>query len=214
MLMTIGGVAVAAVLLVVALMTKQGWLKNFVLGGVAVWFAFYFAMLLSFSLTSTERDLGLNETKEFCGFYFDCHMHTTVTGIRTAKTLGNKTANGEFYIVRVKVFSDAKVARLGLDTVDAHVVDREGQEYSRDTLAEEALGEQVPFEQRILPNESFEREIVFDLPGGVESPRLNIREGNTIDRTIEGLLVDDEDSILHKRTYFILKTEPQTAATH
>ena len=41
MLMTIGGLIVAAVLLVIALIGKKKWLRNFVLGGVALWFVFY-----------------------------------------------------------------------------------------------------------------------------------------------------------------------------
>ena len=212
MMMTIGGLIVAALLFAVSVFTKKTWLRNFVFGGVAVWFVFYFAMLFGFSAASKEKDLALNEPKEFCGFYLDCHMHTAVTAVRTAKTIGNKTANGEFYIVSVKVFSDAKAATLGLLTVDAHVVDKAGQKYDRDDDAESQLPAQPDFEKRISPVESFEKEIVFDLPDDVENARLDIREGYGIDHTIEALLIDDEDSILHKRNYFKLMEPAQTAA--
>src|SRR5258706_12180465 len=104
MLMTIGGLIVAAVMLVISVATGKAWLRKFVFGGVAIWFVFYLAMLFGFSLSSQEKDLGLNEAKEYCGFYLDCHMHTAVTNVRTAKMIGNQTANGEFYIVKVKVF--------------------------------------------------------------------------------------------------------------
>src|SRR5437773_3681591 len=107
MLMTIGGLVAAAILFGIAWLNESAWLKKFVIGGVAVWFAFYIAMLLGFSLFSTEKTLAINEPKEFCGFYFDCHMHTAVTNVTRTKTIGNKTANGEFYIVTVKVFSNA-----------------------------------------------------------------------------------------------------------
>ena len=110
MLMTVGGLIVAAILLGISLLTGSAWLRNFVLGCVAIWFGFYFVMLLGFSLFSTEEILAVGEAKEYCGFYLDCHMHTAVTDIRTAKYIGNRTANGEFYIVTVKVFSDAKQA--------------------------------------------------------------------------------------------------------
>src|SRR5215468_2076581 len=123
MLMTIGGLIVAAILLGIAWLNQSAWLKKFVIGGLAVWFAFYVAMLLGFSFFSTEATLTANEPKEFCGFYLDCHMHTSVTGVRRTKTLGDRVATGEFYIVTVKVFSNAKRATLGLHTVDAHVVD-------------------------------------------------------------------------------------------
>lgn len=50
--------------------------------------------------------------------------------------------------------------------------------------------------------ESFEREIVFDLPANVQNPRLDIREGCGVDRLIEAVLIGEEDSIGHKRNYF------------
>jgi hypothetical protein len=214
MLMTLGGLVVAGILLAVSWLHESAWLKKFVLGGVAVWFAFYIAMLLGFSLFSTERTLPIGGAKEFCGFYLDCHMHTAVTDVERTKTIGNKTAAGEFYIVRVKVFSNAKQAQLGLSTVDAHVVDAAGRKYSRDTEAEAKLGEQPPFDRKISPVESFEKEIVFDLPAGVQYPRLDIREGYGIDHVIEAVLIDDEDSILHRRDYFSLEGQQTTASVH
>lgn len=211
MLMTIGGLIVAAILFAISIFTKKAWLRNFVFGGVVVWCVFYLAMLIGFSATSEEKDLAVNEAKEFCGFYLDCHMHTAVTDVRKTKTIGNKTANGEFYIVKVKVFSDAKAATIGLVTVDAHVVDGAGQKYDRDLTAESNLSPQPNFEEPISPVESFEKEIVFDLPDNISNPRLDIREGYGIDHAIEAVLVDDEDSILHKRNYFRLERSAQTA---
>ncbi len=204
MLMTVGGLIVAAILLAIAWLNKSAWLRKFVIGGVAVWIAFYAVMLLAFSFASTEKTLGLNEAKQYCGFYLDCHLHTAVTNVRQSKTIGNKTASGQFYIVRVKVLSDAKRAMLGLLTVDAHVVDSEKQKYERDLDAESELGEQPPFDTKISPAESFEKEIVFDLPENVPDPRLDIKEGYGIDHVIEAVLIDDEDSIFHKRNYFEL----------
>jgi hypothetical protein len=212
MLMTIGGSLAAIVLFFVALYTGRKWLRNFVLGGVAVWFLFYFAMLVGFSLKSEEKELALNKPKAFCGFYFDCHMHIAVTGVRKAKTIGNKTAGGEFYVVTVNVSSDAVKARLGLTGVDTHVVDLFGGEYTRDIGAESELGPQPDFRTQIGPGESFTREIVFDLPADVQHPRLDIREGGGIDKLLETFLVRDEDSILHKRTYFKLEEQTQRTA--
>ena len=118
MLMSIGGLLTALVLLAVAIFTKKKWLRNFVGGGVAVWFVFYAAMLFGFSLTSTEKVLAANEAKEYCGFYFDCHMHTAVTNVRTAKTLGSVSAKGTFYIANIKVFSDAKNPAINLHLIE------------------------------------------------------------------------------------------------
>jgi hypothetical protein len=211
MLMTIGGVLAAAVLLVISLAAKKVWLRNFVLGGVAVWFAFYAVMLFGFSLASEEKTLALNEPKEFCGFYLDCHMHTAVTEVQKTKTIGNKTAKGEFYIVTVKVSSDAKREPLQLIGTDAKIFDELKNSYPRDAEAEEALGSQPEFETRIAPQETFTKSIVFDLPAGVKNPRLDIRDGYRVDIYLETVLVGDEDSIFHKRNYFKLEEQNQTA---
>ena len=211
MLMTIGGLIVAAVLLIAAFWKNIDWLKKFVVGGIVVWFVFYAIMLFGSSLLSEEKMLARNEPKEFCGFYLDCHMHTAVTNVRKTRAIGDKTANGEFYIVKVKVFSNAKQATLGLGTVDAKVLDEQKREFGRDTEAEKFLGEQPPFDKKISPVENFEKEIVFDLPSDVKNPRLDIRQGYGIDHAIEAVLVGDEDSILHKRNYFKLEEQTQTA---
>jgi hypothetical protein len=209
--MTIGGLIVAAILLIIAFWKKINWLRTFVLGGVTTWLLGYMILLLIGSVFSEERTLALNEPKEFCGFYLDCHLHTAITDVRKTKTIGDKTANGEFYIVKVKVFSDAKQATMGLLTVDARVIDNQKREFQRDTAAEANLGEQPPFDKRITPVESFEKEIVFDLPADAQNPRLDIREGYGIDHAIEAILVGDEDSFMHKRNYFRLESQTQTA---
>lgn len=211
MLMTIGGVIGACILLGIALWKKMRWLRNFVFGAVAVWFAFYGVMLFGASLSSKETTLALNEPKAFCGFYLDCHMHTAVTGVRKTGSMGDRTASGEFYIVKIKVFSDAVRAELGLNGIDAGIVDDAGARHARDLSAEVYLGEQPSFEKVIGPEESFEKTIVFDLPVDTKNPRLDIRECSGLDRLVETVLVDDEDSILHKRNLFKLEEQNQTA---
>ena len=209
--MTVGGLILAAVMLAISIYTKKTWLSNFVCGGVMVWFMFYFAMLSGISAVSEEKNLGPNEPKRFCGFYLDCHMHAAVTSLRAAKSIGNKIANGEFYIVTVKVFSNAKAASLALNAVDAHVVDLEGRSYYRDYDAELSLLPQPVFATPVSPVESFKKEIVFDLPRELREPRLDIREGSRVDRLVEGMLIYDADNFFHKRTYFNLAGEPETA---
>jgi hypothetical protein len=210
--MTIGGMIIAAILLGISFITGSAWLRSFVLGCVAIWFGFYFVMLLGLSLFSTEKTLPIGEAKEYCGFYLDCHMHTAVSDVRIVKSIGNRTAGGEFYIVTVRVFSDAKQATLGLLNVTAKVLDEDGNKYYRDQDAEDQLPPQPRFEKQISPVESFEKQIVFDLPVDVKNPRLDVKEGYKIDRAIEALVIGDEDSLLHKRNYFQLSDKTQTVA--
>ncbi|MEZ5427566.1 MAG: hypothetical protein R2747_14955 [Pyrinomonadaceae bacterium] len=213
MLMTIGGLGAAFILLVISFWKSWSWLRSFVLLSTAIWFVFYGVILFGMSFLSEERTLSLNEPKNYCGFYLDCHMHTAVTGVRKAKTLGDKEARGEFYIVSIRVFSDAKRASLGLADVDARVRDAAGNEFVRDPEAEANLSGQPPFDRRISPTESFVKEIVFDLPSDISGPRLDIREGNRIDRAIESVLIGDEDSLWHKRNYFKLEGGESFAKT-
>lgn len=203
MAITVGGLVFAAIVLAVSIYTSKIWLRNFVLGGVAVWFVFYFAMLVGFSLQSEEKELSINEPKAFCGLYLDCHMHTAVTDVGKTKTIGNKTAEGEFYIVRVKVFSNAKAATLGFGGLKLHVIDGDGRRYPHSPEVEPP----EPWFMRPVPaGGSFERDVVFDLPLDVKGPRLDMHDDQSL---IEKFLVGDEDSMFHKRAYF--KLEPAFA---
>ncbi|MCA1589365.1 MAG: DUF4352 domain-containing protein [Acidobacteria bacterium] len=206
MLLTVGGVALAIVLLIVSVLTNSRWLRNFVLGSMAIWGIFYAAALIAFSLFSTERTLGLNEPKEFCGFYLDCHMHTAVTDVRKAKTIGDKRANGEFYIVKVKVFSNAKKATLGFGGLKLFALDAEGRRYPH---APEVEKPEPWFTRPVPAGTSFERDVVFDLPVDVSNPRLDMHDDKG---WLEKFLIDDEDSAFHKRNYFDLSQPARTVA--
>ncbi|MFZ1702117.1 MAG: hypothetical protein WBO10_07365 [Pyrinomonadaceae bacterium] len=215
MLMTIGGLVAAGILLAISLFSKKAWLTKFTLGGVAVWLVFYVAMLFGFSLISTEKVLAVDEPKEFCGFYFDCHMHTAVKAVRTTKIVGDQTAKGEFYIVTVQVFSDARSPSIGLRLTDpmAVVVDTNGNSFPRSKDAEKALPTaDVDLGQSVWNEKPLEKEIVFDLPVDFQNPRLDVREGLGIDKVIEAVLIGDEDSLFHKRTYFKLESATSTAS--
>lgn len=213
MLMTIGGLVAAGVMLAIALIGKKAWLAKFTLGGVAIWFVFYIAMLFGFSFSSTEKTLAINEPKAFCGFYLDCHMHAEVTSLRTAKAIGDLTANGMYYIIKVKVFSDARNPSIAFRLLDPSVVVKDGTNkfYARNEVAERLLpSSSVDLGQDIRGSETIEKEIVFELPNDVKDPRLDIREGYRIDQAIEALLVDDEDSVFHRRNYFKLQEQNDT----
>ncbi len=209
LMMTIGGLIAAAILLAISFWTKKAWLTNFVLGGVSVWFIFYAIIFFISSIFSEEKTLALNEPKEFCGFYIDCHMHTAVSDVQKTKNFGGKTAIGEFYIVKIKVSSDAKQVPLNLITPNFEVVDADGNRFQRDASLEKP---EPNWEQKVPAGGSFEKEVVFDLPTEIKNPRLDVREGYGIDHAIEAILVGDEDSFLHKRLYFKLEEQPQTAS--
>jgi hypothetical protein len=209
LMMTIGGLIIAAILLAISYWKKIAWLKNFVTGGATVWLVFYALIFLVSSIFSEEKTLAVNEPKEFCGFYLDCHLHAAVGDVKRTKTFGGKTANGEFYIVKIKVSSDAKRESLNLITPNFEIVDADGNRFGRDASLEKP---EPVWEQKVPAGGSFEKEVIFDLPTEIKNPRLDVREGYGIDHAIEAILVGDEDSFLHKRTYFKLEEQSQTAS--
>lgn len=209
MVLTIGGLGLAFVSLMAAHFMKQVWLSKFVLGAAAIWIVFYTTTLLGVSLASREKTLELNEAKEFCGFYTDCHMHANVSNVRTAKQFGDKTADGIFYIARVKIFNDARRAAIGLHDPQFEVVDEQQRTFEPVEFSDD-FGNS--FEQKVPAGGSFEGEIVFDLPLDVTNPQLDIAEGIGIDKFIEAVLIDDEDSIFHRRTRFKLAEQTQISS--
>ncbi len=214
MLMTIGGLVVAVILFAISLIGKKTWLAKFTVGAVAVWVVFYAVMLIGFSVASKEKTLAMNEPKEYCGFYLDCHMHTVVTGVRTAKQIGGRTATGEFYIVKLKVFSDARNPNIAFRLLEpkAEVTSRRGSVYQRVTEAENLLPtSQVRLDQDIRGKETVEKEIVFDISEPAGELKLLVTEGYGIDKYIEAVLVNDDDSIFHKQKYFGLSEQKESA---
>lgn len=214
---TVLGLIAAVFLIIVSSIKQMQAVTKFVFGAVAIWMSLYFALLFFTSFTSKEKVLAFNEPKEFCGFYLDCHLHAAVTNVRQTKTIGEgtnqKRAQGMFYVVTVKVFSDAKRATLGLLMPRARVFDATGKVFERSAEAEQALeattGNATAFDKRVGPQDDyFTKEIVFDLPDDAKSPKLDLTEGYAIDRVIEFFLIGDEDSMFHKRVRFSL--EPQT----
>jgi hypothetical protein len=215
MLITIGGLFVAMILLISASLSNKAWLAKFTLGGVAVWLVFYAVMLFGISLTSKEKVLAVGEAKQYCGFYLDCHLHTAVTGVRTAKQIGERTAHGVFYIVGVKVFSDARNPSIAFRLLypKARIVLPSGENITRDTAAEALLPTaSVGLGNHIKGSQTIEKEIVFDIADTAENPKLLITEGYGIDKSIEAILVGDEDSLFHAQTFFAIKEQKDTAS--
>lgn len=180
--------------------------------GLLTWGAVYTALLLGASLSSHERVLGRGGIKRFCGFYLDCHMGAAVLDVERTDVLGvppnEVRAAGEFYVVTVLITNDARVAPLSLTDPTATVVDAAGRRYSRSILGEHALaaavGPAIPLNTPVLGDSHFTTPLVFDLPRYVVEPRLLVTDTPGLAGAVEGVLIGDEDSVLHKRTYFAL----------
>jgi hypothetical protein len=208
--MTIGGLVAAAIVLIAALFTKKRWLVRFTLAGVAVWLVFYAAILLGYSAVSKDRVLSVGEAKEFCGFYLDCHMHVKLTSVRTTDRIGDRAAKGTFYVVGLRVFSDAKNPNIPFRLIEprAMIEVDDTTSIKRDLDAEALLPTAaVDLGGDIKGRETIDKEIVLDVPATLADPKLSIAEGYGIDSAIEAILIDDEDSIRHARTYFDIREQ-------
>lgn len=214
MLATIGLLGLAFVLLIISFWKKLPWLRKFVFGAAPVWLVIYAVVLFGFSLVSKETVLTPGQPKAFCGFYLDCHMHAELVGVRTAKEIGGTRAQGTFVIAKVRVFSDAKNPNIAFRLLQpqAELHDEGGRIYTRMTDAESQLPTgSINLGSDIKGKETIEKEIVFDVTEPAKNMKLSVTEGYGIDKYIEAVLIDDEDSILHKPTVFKVEAQTVTA---
>ena len=196
------GLLVAMAGLAYAFLARRFDLAQAILKCVLIGLGGYFGALLAVSLTSSEKVLGLNEEKKFCGA--DCDLAFSVINVTQTKTLGHqpdqKTAGGIFYLVAVKVRSDAARVTMTPDSPAAVVIDDQGREYRPSPEGQQALasvqGEDGPFARALAPGSSYTKDLVFDLPSGVKNPCLFISEGGWMTR----LIIGDENSFFHRKT--------------
>lgn len=178
--------------------------------GVVTWATAYTALLVSTSVTSAERVLAPGDVKRFCGFYLDCHMGVAVERVDTMSRIGvpgdEIQAGGTFYVVTLRVSSDARRVPLRLEQPRAVIVDAEGFRHERSLDAEGKLAraQVAELEQPVNAGDSFTRAIVIDVPHGAPEPRLYVTMGGPLERAVELALIGDEDALLHARTLHAL----------
>lgn len=175
--------------------------------------AAYFALMLAFSLASSEKILARGEEKHFCEI--DCHLAYSITDVRRTRTLGSgpnaATAAGEFLVVTVRTrFDETTISPTRGDSLlypnprSVTINDEQGRAFSPSGEGLRALastdGVGMPLETPLRPGESYTTELVFDLPADARSPILLINESDIPTRFIIG----HENSFLHKKTEFRL----------
>jgi len=181
----------------------------------------YCGLLTTAALSSKDRILVSGEIKWFCGFYLDCHLGVSVARVESSKTLptsqGPVTANGIFIIVTLEFHNSAKNPALAMTVYQprAAVVDSRGARFERNREAEEAVARDgqhaSPLKNHFsVPHKPVFATLVFDVPTDADAPRLSVEEGFVVDRAIELVLVNDDNSFLHKQEYLALTPEAAT----
>ena len=207
------GSAGSLLLLIVASLVllglKRQWMRYFVWAMVGL-LAGYCALLLGFSLFSRERTLSVGQEKYFCEL--DCHIAYSVQKVERVKQIGDAVANGEYYIVTLRSrFDETTTAAwrprdvaLTPDPLSFALVDAHGDMVPRSQIGQKAWealhGASPNLFRPLRPGESNEAIFVLDAPPGMHSPRLL----GSITEFPSPVLIGDESSPLHKKTYFSL----------
>jgi hypothetical protein len=208
--LTLLGLLASGIVAVIAMARGRPRVAQYIALVVGAWVAAYGTVLIVTSVMSHERVLAVGETKRFCGFYLDCHMGVAVERVDTASSVGppgdEMRAGGTFYLITMRVSSDARRVPLSLDKPSVTIVDAEGFRYERSLEAERKLAsaQLADLEQPVNAGESFSRVVIIDVPRGVRDPRLHVTMGGPFDRAVERVLIGDEDALLHAPTLHAL----------
>jgi hypothetical protein len=182
--------------LVLLSLRKTQWLR-----GLAALFGFgafvYFGLLFSLSYVSRETTLAPGQEKYFCEI--DCHLAYSVRGAR------EETQNGR-RLLRVTLhtrFDETTIspqrpkdAPLTPNPRQVLLLDGQGRSFAPATTAG------IPLTRALIPGESYETDLVFALPADAAQLRLLI----TSPEWEEHLLIGDENSLGHKKTYLAVPT--------
>lgn len=208
--LTAVGLLAAGVVAVLATVRGRPRVARAIVLVASAWVGAYATVLVVTSIASREQTLALGETKRFCGFYLDCHMGVAVERVDTMSRIGEPgdqvQAGGTFYVITLRVSSDAVRVPLHLEQPSAVIVDAEGFRHERSLDAEQKLAQAnlVDLERLVNAGDSFTRAIVIDVPHGVREPRLHVTMGGPLDRVVERAIIGDEDALLHAPTLHAL----------
>ena len=153
----------------------------------------YLALLFVFSAVSHETDLTRGQEKYFCEI--DCHLAYSVID-------AGARPDGR-YIIRLRTRFDEtttspnrpKEAPLTPSPRQVSLVDSAGREFAP------VIASGTPLQTPLKPAESYVTQLEFILPKDVTGLRLLI---NTMPAWPDRVVIGDENSILHKKTYFAL----------
>jgi len=175
------------------------WIGALVGAGAVV----YFGLLFGFSLGSREVTLAPGEEKYFCEI--DCHLAYSVRASREELQNGQRV----LHVALRTRFDETttsptrpKNAPLTPNPREVVLVDGQGRTYAP------AMMTGTPITRALVPTQSYETELVFHLPADASQLRLLL----TSSGWEEHLLIGDENSLGHKKTYLALPApEMETA---
>jgi hypothetical protein len=155
----------------------------------------YFSFLFGLSLVSHDSVLNRGQEKYFCEI--DCHLAYSVVEVKT-----ESAALTTRYFVTLRTRFDEttissrrpKDATLTPNPRILRLIDPSAREYSP------AAVHGTPLDTPLKPTDSYTTQLEFDLPKGTSAFRLLV----TTKGSEQHLMIGDENSLLHKKTYFAL----------
>lgn len=156
----------------------------------------YFGLLLGFSLGSRDDILSRGQEKHFCEI--DCHLAYSVVDVKT-----HVDAVSSDYVITLRTRFDEtttsphrpKDAPLTPSPREVRLIDSAGREYAPVS----SMG--TPLMSPIKPAESYTTQLQFSVPKDASGLRLLL---NTTPAWPDHLVIGDENSWGHKKTYFAL----------
>ncbi|HYL10496.1 MAG TPA: hypothetical protein VEU31_07145 [Candidatus Acidoferrales bacterium] len=212
-LATLGALGLAGLVALYGLVQKKSLMVTWSVIAAAGIAAAYTGLLFADSLVSPEYVLARGEHKYFCEV--DCHIAYSVEGVSAAKTLGpelrQRSAAGRFVVVRVKTWFDERTisphrgdAPLAPGPRRVVLAEEGGRELAPSPEGQAALeqmrGRTIPLTTPLRPGESYETDLVFDVPEGARNLKLLIADPGGLDN----VLIGHENSPLHKKAWFQL----------
>lgn len=166
---------------------------GFVIGGGMV---VYLALLLGFSAGSHETLLGRGQEKYFCEI--DCHLAYSVLDVKT-----QEQGSVNDYLVTLRTRFDEtttspnrpKDAPLTPSPREVRLLDDAGHQY--DVVSSAGTSLMAP----LTPASSYTTQLEFRVPKDARGLRLLIE---TVPGWPDRLVIGDENSLGHKKTYFAL----------
>ncbi len=153
----------------------------------------YFALLLGFSVASHTTTLTRGQEKYFCEI--DCHLAYSVTDVKVEP-------NGHYAITLRTRFDEKttspnrpKDAPLTPSPREVRLIDNQGHEYAPQAT------EGTPLLTPLKAADSYTTQLEFSIPKDATGLRLLI---NTTPGWPDRVVIGDENSWLHKKTYFAL----------
>jgi hypothetical protein len=169
------------------------WVGALVAAGAVV----YFGLLFGFSIGSRDVTLAPGQEKYFCEL--DCHLaysvqasHDKIQGRQrelqvTLRTRFDETTTAPWRPKNAPLTPNAREVRL---------VDSRGRSYVPEVMSG------TPLTRSLVPAQSYGTELTFQLPADASGLRLLITTSGWDER----LLIGEENSLGHKKTYLAVPT--------